>query len=153
MTLFSIQLFVLISLSTSLVSGICFQDSDCAFWRPNTNCVWFHCVSPSCRSDEDCKKWGWTSHFCLNNEATFFGKACLKMNLLKKNKMLTNFRRCVLLKGPPVLWRDSQRRSAIETTTAFLANAIGFWASLGWRASVFVNKSFVKLLPVEFFLK
>jgi len=76
MTLFSIQLFVFISLSTSLVSSICFQDSDCAFWRPNTNCVWFHCVSPSCRSDEDCKKWGWTSHFCLNNEATFFGKAC-----------------------------------------------------------------------------
>ena len=41
------------------------------------NCVWFHCVPVSCRSDQDCINWNWTSHFCLNKEATFFGTNCV----------------------------------------------------------------------------
>ncbi len=69
-------LFIHINVLT-IINCLCIKDSDCDFYKPKINCVWFECKLESCRSDEDCINWGWTSHFCLNIHATFLGTECV----------------------------------------------------------------------------
>lgn len=66
------MLLVLTNLDESFVTA-CIYDEDCAYYKPFVNCVWFFCRPPACRSDQDCVNWGYTSHFCLNTVASFFG--------------------------------------------------------------------------------
>ena len=69
--------YLICSIILIQTNAICFTDRDCDFNKPLINCVWFECKPEACRSDEDCVKWGWTSHFCLNSKHTFLGAECI----------------------------------------------------------------------------